>query len=101
VAGWGAPLTGPEGLSSVGAVVGATVPERIARLRALMPDQPFLLPGVGAQGGRPADLGPAFGGRAAGALVAASRSIIFADDPGRAAEALREEVWAVWGASAA
>jgi len=96
VARWGAGLVGSSGLSSVGAVVGATVPGRLAALRALMPDQPFLLPGVGAQGGRPEDLGPAFGGRAAGALVAASRSIMTAPDPAVAAEELRERVWAVW-----
>jgi orotidine-5'-phosphate decarboxylase len=101
VAGWGAALRGATGLSGVGAVVGATVPERVARLRALMPDQPFLLPGVGAQGGRAADLGAAFGGRAAGALVSASRSIIYAADPAAAAAALREEVWAAWESAAA
>ena len=101
VAGWGAASVGASGLSSVGAVVGATVPQRLAALRALMPRQPFLLPGVGAQGGRPEDLGPAFGGRAAGALVSASRSIIYAEDPADAARRLREEVWAAWEAAAA
>ena len=45
-----------DGLSDVGAVVGATAPEHIARLRELMPRAPFLLPGVGAQGGRVEDL---------------------------------------------
>ena len=99
VAEWGAPLRGAGGLSSVGAVAGATAPGRLGALRALMPDQPLLLPGVGAQGGRAEDLGPAFGGRAAGALVAASRSIIYAPDPGAAAAALRERVWATWLAS--
>jgi orotidine-5'-phosphate decarboxylase len=61
-----------------------------------MPDQPLLLPGVGAQGGRPEDLGGAFGGRAAGALAAASRSLMHADDPAAAAEDLRARVWRVW-----
>ena len=98
VASWGEGLVDGSGLSAVGAVVGATVPERVAALRALMPAQPFLMPGVGAQGGRPEDLGPAFGGRAAGAIVAASRSIIFADDPRRAAEDLRAAVWAAYEA---
>ncbi len=93
VARWGAPSVDGSGLSAVGAVVGATVPERMAALRALMPDQVFLIPGVGAQGGRPEDLGAAFGGRAAGALVAASRSIIFAESPRRAAEELRDALW--------
>lgn len=93
VAQWGAPSIGASGLSAVGAVVGATVPHRLAALRALMPHQAFLLPGVGAQGGRPEQLGAAFGGRAAGALVSASRSIIYADDPAGAAAGLRQLVW--------
>lgn len=101
VAAWGASSVGASGLSSVGAVVGATVPERLSVLRALMPHQPFLLPGVGAQGGQPKALGPAFGGRAGGALVSASRSIIYADDPAAAARRLRGEVWGAWEASAA
>ena len=96
VGAWGAPSVGASGLSSVGAVVGATVPARIAALRAVMPHQPFLLPGVGAQGGTPSDLGPAFGGNVAGALVSASRSIIYAPDPAAAAAELRDVVWHAW-----
>jgi orotidine-5'-phosphate decarboxylase len=97
VRGWGEAIPAREaGLSSIGAVVGATVPERIDRLRDLMPDQPFLLPGVGAQGGDPARLGPAFGGNIAGALVSASRSVIYADDPAAAARDLRDVVWGAW-----
>lgn len=99
VAGWGAASVGEYGLSSVGAVVGATVPEHLRALRERMPHQPFLLPGVGAQGGRVDELGPAFGGRAAGALVSASRSITYADDPAAAAAELRAAVWAAWTAS--
>jgi orotidine-5'-phosphate decarboxylase len=101
VAGWGAPLAAAGGLSSLGAVVGATVPQRMAALRRLMPDQPFLVPGVGAQGGRPEELGAAFGGRPAGALLAASRGIAGAADPARAAEDLRRLAWDTWEASAA
>ena len=93
---WGQATTVAGQGSSIGAVVGATVPERIHRLRELMPDQPFLLPGVGAQGGDPAELGPAFGGRAHGALVSASRSVIYADDPAQAARDLRNMVWNAW-----
>lgn len=96
VAEWGAPSVDGSGLSALGAVVGATVPERLAALRELMPHQPLLIPGVGAQGGRPEDLGPAFGGRAAGALVSASRSIIFAERPRVAAEELRAALWAAF-----
>ena len=98
VAEWGAPSVDRSGLSCLGAVVGATVPERMEGLRALMPNQPFLVPGVGAQGGRPEDLKGAFGGRRAGALVSASRSIIFAESPRHAAEELRETLWEVSGA---
>ena len=91
-------LAGPEsGLSGAGAVVGATRPEHIARLRELMPRAIFLIPGVGAQGGRPEDLGAAFAPGPAAALVAASRSIAGADDPAAAAEELRRKVWAVSG----
>ncbi|HEY5286895.1 MAG TPA: orotidine-5'-phosphate decarboxylase [Solirubrobacteraceae bacterium] len=97
---------GEAGISDVGAVVGATVPEHLARARELMPHAVFLLPGVGAQGGRVEDLAPAFvPGRAAG-LVSASRSIVDAyrsrgDDPAGAARAeaerLREQAWALSG----
>jgi orotidine-5'-phosphate decarboxylase len=96
---------GPEsGLHDVGAVVGATVPAHVARMRELMPRTPFLLPGIGAQGGRVQDLGPAFApGRASG-LVSASRSIVEAHEqhggePGEAArreaERLRAIAWSL------
>jgi len=84
-------------LSGMGAVVGATAPEHIARLRELMPRAVFLVPGVGAQGGRPEDLGAAFACGRAGAVVSASRSIAGAEDPAAAAEELRAAVWAVSG----
>jgi len=91
----GAPrLAGESGLSGLGAVVGATAPQHLARLRELMPDSVFLTPGIGAQGGRPEDLAPALAaGRPASVLVAAARSIAGADDPAAAAEQLRESVW--------
>ena len=91
-------LAGKEsGLSGMGAVVGATAPEHIARLRELMPRAMFLIPGVGAQGGRAEDLGAAFAAGRAAALIAASRSIAGAEDPAAAAEELRETVWSVSG----
>jgi orotidine-5'-phosphate decarboxylase len=100
----GSDAVGQAGLSDVGAVVGATVPEHLARARELMPHAVFLLPGVGAQGGRVEDLAPAFApGRAAG-LVSASRSIVEAyrgtgGDPAEAARAeaerLRELAWSL------
>jgi orotidine-5'-phosphate decarboxylase len=88
-------LLGAGGLSGMGAVVGATEPGHIARLRALMPRSIFLIPGVGAQGGQPQLLGAAFGPGPAAALVPASRSIASAEDPAAAAESLRAAVWDV------
>ncbi len=86
-------LAGSSGLTGMGAVVGATEPKHLARLRELMPTAIFLMPGVGAQGGRLADLGPALGSHPASVLVAASRSIANAEDPGAAADRLRAELW--------
>ena len=78
VAGWGAARRGACGLSDVGAVVGATYPAQAKRLRALMPDTIFLVPGYGAQGGSAADAlaGARDDGR--GMLVNSSRGIIAA-----------------------
>jgi orotidine-5'-phosphate decarboxylase len=94
-----------EGLAEIGAVVGATEPAHLARMRALMPRAPFLLPGIGAQGGRVEDLAPAFEAGRAGGLVSASRSIARAHETGgdarphdaaRAeAERLREVAWSL------
>jgi orotidine-5'-phosphate decarboxylase len=97
VAAAGPRLLGECGLSGAGAVVGATRPEFIDRLRELMPTAVFLLPGVGAQGGDAAALGAAFAPGPAAALVTASRSVAGAEDPGAAAEALRDVVWAASG----
>jgi orotidine-5'-phosphate decarboxylase len=91
-------------LSDVGAVVGATAPQHVARMRELMPRTIFLLPGIGAQGGRVEDLAPAFAPGPAAGLVSASRSIVFASEehggsPAQAAraqaESLRDSAWAL------
>jgi orotidine-5'-phosphate decarboxylase len=91
-------------LSAIGAVMGATHPEHLARARRLMPRAPFLLPGIGAQGGRVEDLAPAFAPGRAGGLVTASRSIARAheaggQDPATAARAeaerLRATAWSL------
>ena len=76
---WGEDLVGETGLSSVGAVVGATFPHEVGEARRLLPRSVLLLPGVGAQGARPEDLAEAFSVGPAGALVSASRSVIYAD----------------------
>jgi orotidine-5'-phosphate decarboxylase len=75
---WGGELVGRGGLSSVGAVVGATYPREVAEARELLPRAILLLPGVGAQGGRPEELAAAFSPGPAAGLVAASRSVIYA-----------------------
>ena len=87
-----------SGLSGVGAVVGATEPEHISRLRSLMPRSVFLIPGVGAQGGDPALLGAAFAAGPASAIVPASRGIAADPDPAAAAARLRDAVWSISGA---
>ncbi|HJU35984.1 MAG TPA: orotidine-5'-phosphate decarboxylase [Gaiellaceae bacterium] len=76
---WGADDLGASGLSSVGAVVGATFPQEVAEARQLLPRSVLLLPGVGAQGARAAELAEAFSVGPAGALVSASRSVLYAD----------------------
>jgi orotidine-5'-phosphate decarboxylase len=104
----GAPGVGDAGLSDVGAVVGATEPGHLERARELMPNATFLLPGVGAQGGRVEDLEAAFSPGRAGGLVSASRSIANAHraaggEPAAAARAeaerLRETAWELSGSA--
>jgi orotidine-5'-phosphate decarboxylase len=105
----GAAGVGQAGLSDVGAVLGATEPGHLPRARELMASAPFLLPGVGAQGGRVEDLAPAFAPGRAGGLLTASRSIADAHRtaggaPAAAARAeaerLREAAWALSGEAA-
>ena len=99
----GATTVAMDRLSHVGAVTGATEPAHLERMRELMPRAVFLLPGVGAQGGRVADLAPAFAPGPAGGLVAASRAIVEAPGADRAAaareaaERLREQAWELSG----
>jgi len=60
-------------------VVGATVPREMAELRAAHPEVPFLVPGIGAQGGDlQATLASGLDAHGAGLLISASRSIIYA-----------------------
>lgn len=69
-------------LGNVGLVAGATYPEQIARLRALCPELPLLVPGVGAQGA---------------ALDAAARAAQFADGRGFLINASRGVLYAATG----
>jgi orotidine-5'-phosphate decarboxylase len=93
---------GRHGLADVGAVVGATAPGRLGALRERMPHAVFLLPGVGAQGGRVEELAAAFAAGPASGLVSASRGIVSAhertggdpaDAAAREASRLRELAW--------
>jgi len=69
-------------------VVGAAVPREMAELRAAHPHVPFLVPGIGAQGGDlKATLAAGLDAKGAGLLLSASRSIIYAG--GGAAAAIR------------
>ncbi len=82
----------PHGLSSVGAVVGATKPESARVLRDVMPRSPFLLPGYGAQGGGADGVRAALDASGGGVLVTASRSIIRAWESDHAAGSWQDSV---------
>ena len=70
-------LVGDRGWSSIGAVVGATQPQTMQSLRKRLPKSFFLLPGYGAQGAT-AEMTRAAFTDGLGALVSASRSILYA-----------------------
>lgn len=100
----GSRYVGESGLSALGAVVGATEPTHIERLRAAMPHAVMLVPGVGAQGGKVEDLTAAFSAGRASALVTVSRALVNAweqvgGDPAESAMAaarrLRASIWEV------
>ncbi len=88
--------TGDGALGSIGAVVGATVDSAGEHLDV---GGPLLVPGLGAQGAGPADIGRQFGSVARQVLPAASRSVLVAGpDPDAlrsAALRLRDELTAV------
>ena len=81
-----------NGKGNVGLVLGATFPEQLTQVRKICPDMPFLIPGVGAQGG---DLESAIqqgtdsNGRQA--IINSSRGIIYASNGPDFAQAARRE----------
>lgn len=80
----------------LGLVVGATYPQELARVRALAPTVPLLIPGVGAQGGdATATVRAAWRGSATQTtgpiVVNASRSVLYADSGAQFAQAARHE----------
>jgi orotidine-5'-phosphate decarboxylase len=103
---WGSDMAGEVGLSSVGAVIGATHPRAVAEARRLMPRSILLLPGVGVQGGSISDLTRAFQSGPASAIVPVSRSLIYAfrdagsdyrEAAGAEAARLKREIWTASG----
>ncbi|HXF68870.1 MAG TPA: orotidine-5'-phosphate decarboxylase [Thermoflexus sp.] len=79
-------LSWPES-ERIGFVVGATAPHALAALRRIGPDRWFLIPGIGPQGGDVAAVKALAGPPA---LIAVSREILEAPDPGAAARSLVE-----------
>ncbi len=82
---------------NVGLVVGATAPDQIVEVRNAT-ELPFLIPGVGAQGGDvEGSVRGAWNGDRASALVSSSRSVMFAKSPAHEAEALKRQINAALG----
>jgi len=83
---------------NVGLVVGATAPNEIADVRRGS-QLPFLIPGIGAQGGDlDGSVRAAWNGDPASCLVSASRSVLFAERPAQEAAKLKDQINAVVGA---
>lgn len=74
-------------------VMGATYPDELRQVRALIGTMPILVPGVGAQGGDLAQvLAAGLDAQGGGLIINAARSIIFADDPKAAAQSLHTAI---------
>lgn len=83
-------LVGESGFSSLGAVVGATQPHVMSDLRKRLPKSIFLLPGYGTQGATGEMTKNAFiNGQ--GAIVSASRSILYAHKEPKYAKAYPDD----------
>ena len=77
---------------NMGLVVGATAPAEIAEVRAVS-TLPFLVPGIGTQGGDLENsVRAAWNGDAASCLISSSRSILFAQSPSLAAATLKDQI---------
>jgi len=79
-------------LGDCGLVVGATYPQQLGAVRAIVGDLPILLPGVGAQAGDvEASVRAGATGHGTGLLVSSSRAILYAADGADFADAARAE----------
>ena len=76
-------MIGDSGFSSVGAVVAPGDVDRARRLRERMPDSIFLVPGFGAQGRSVEQVAACFKEDGTGAIVNASRSVLYAYEDAR------------------
>ena len=101
VARWGEAVMGKYGWSSVGAVAGATHPDQAAKVREALPHAFLLVPGYGAQGAGAADLKGSFVRDGLGAIVNASRSVIFAYEKEPYKSQFRPDQWTKAVAAAA
>lgn len=81
VGAWSAENLGKCGFGDVGAVVGATHPSEMAKIRTWLPNVIFLIPGYGAQGGSAADTASGFRDDGLGAVINSSRGILAAFRP--------------------
>ena len=77
---------GQSGMSNIGAVVGASAHAEAQQYREIHPSGWFLVPGVGAQGATPSEGLASSHGNGMGALVVASRSLLFPKAPHRHAD---------------
>ncbi len=74
-------------------VVGATYPEEMKTIRALVGEMTFLVPGIGAQGGElESAVKAGLNKEKKGMIINSSRGVIFARDPASAARALRNRI---------
>lgn len=74
-------------------VVGATFPKEMKKIRSLVGDMTFLVPGVGAQGGDLKEtLKAGLNSKGLGLIINSSRGIIFSDNPKNEAQKLRDEI---------
>lgn len=74
-------------------VVGATYPKEMKKIRSIVGDMTFLVPGVGAQGGEVKEIMKAgLNNRGLGLIINSSRGIIFAKNPKEEARKLFEEI---------
>ncbi|MCU0512469.1 MAG: orotidine-5'-phosphate decarboxylase [Anaerolineae bacterium] len=74
-------------------VMGATYPDEMRQVRALVGEMTLLIPGIGAQGGGIRQTVTAGRNQAGkGMMINAARSILLADQPGAAARELRDTI---------